>query len=67
MKIRAPLYFDRLGYRLRWHVLSPAGRGMREVARMEWGQFWSNRGGHHLTYHVRFFHFLHWRMPRGRS
>lgn len=62
MRIRAPLYFDRLGFRLRWHILSPAGRGMRQVARMEWGQYASNRGGQRLRYHVRFIHFLYRRI-----
>ena len=67
MRIRAPLYFDRVGFRLRWYIFSPAGRGMRRVARMEWGQFRFNRGGHRLRYHLRFFDFIHWRAHRGRS
>lgn len=66
MRIRAPLYFDRLGFRLRWYVLSPAGRGMRQVAKMEWGQYSSNRGGHRLRYHVRFLTYHYWRVRRGR-
>lgn len=64
MRIRAPLYFERFFNRLRWTVWSPAGRGMRQVARVEWGQYSSNRGGHRLRYWVRSLHFLHWRKRR---
>lgn len=61
MKILAPLYFDRFFNRLRWTLWSPAGRGMRRCAYMEWGQFRSNRGGQVLRYFVRSIRWGFWK------
>lgn len=61
MRIRAPLYFERFGHRLKWAVWTPAGRDLRHCAELRYGQFQSNRGGRRLRYFVRWFNFFHWR------
>jgi hypothetical protein len=67
VKIRAPLYFQRLGNHLQWLIWTPAGADLRVTARMEWGQFRTNRGGLWLRYYVRFIHWKFWRSDVERA
>ena len=67
MKILPPLLFARSGNRLRWNVLTPAGRGLRYAGEMSWGQFSSNRGGRNVRYWLRCFHFAYWRKREQRA